>query len=683
MDDQRDPRQFFPSSAPHRLGYRPDIDGLRAVAVGLVVLYHAWPKWLRSGFIGVDVFFVISGFLITSIILQDLERQTFSIREFYIRRIKRIFPALVTVVLATLFFGWYVLLQNEFAQLGKHIVAAATFLSNLVLWNEAGYFDNDAVTKPLLHLWSLGVEEQFYLVWPLMLAMFFRLRVGILLFLAATLAASFAYGLYATYSVPVEAYFSPVTRFWELASGGLVAYLLSRPKTFIPARQFLSVLGIVLLILGVIFIDGQRDFPGAWAALPVGGTCALIVAGNDCWINQRLLGNRLMAKLGLVSYPFYLWHWPLLSFGYIVLGEKPPAETKAELVIAALVLAFLTYHFIERPIQKTPHRARAIKGLVVSMACFGLLGVLVHDGLIRERIPTNGTDRYLRALNDLGFPQPQMRPLRYKSSRFEQLAGHGAGTTVLIGDSVMEQYAPLVVEGLSTSRFDRKSVIFATAGGCLPIRGAIRLPQIRFPKCAQTVNDAYEFAASPDVDTVVIAAAWYGYFSPAQEEVKMPVNGMLEQFPSKIAHEAAYASLQQSIQYLRDKGKRVYLILQPPTGDLFDPRMMITGSRFGEMKPRTDMEPFLVDTFRQNNAQPRARLSDIARQTGALVVDPVDYICTKGVCPVLNAAGEPIYTDPVHMRPYFVRSFVRYLDGALSSPLRQAAGPTPKQMSLR
>lgn len=671
MDYQRDIQQFFKSSAPHRLSYRPDIDGLRAVAGCLVVLFHAWPNWLRSGFIGVDVFFVISGFLITSIILDDLERGSFSIREFYVRRIRRIFPALIAVVAATLLFGWYVLLHHEFTQLGKHITAAATFLSNLVLWNESGYFDNDHTTKPLLHLWSLGVEEQFYLVWPVMLAICSRKRGGIVAFLSITLGASFVYGLYATYNAPAEAYYSPVTRFWELACGGMVAYVLSGREQPVPARALLSAGGIVLLVLGCVYIDGQTAFPGAWALLPVAGTSALIMAGNEGWINRHLLGNPLMARIGLVSYPFYLWHWPLLSFGYIIEGEKPSAQAKAVLVLASFVLAVLTWRLVERPIQKSPKRMRAIQALVTAMLCFGVAGALANSGLLRERIPGNGTDKYLRALNDLGFPQPAMKSLRYHGSLFHELAGHGTGTTVLVGDSVMEQYAPLVAEGLRTSRFDRKSVIFATAGGCPPIRGAVRLPKIRFPTCTQTVIDAYDLAASPEVDTVVIAAAWYGYFTPYQDEVEMPVGDKLEQFPSAPAHEAAYASMLQAIRMLRAKGKRVYLVLQPPTGDKFDPRSMITGSRFNEMMPRTDMPPFLVNEFREVNAEPIARLKEIARQTGTIVVDPVDYLCKDGKCPVLSQSGEPIYTDPVHMRPYFVRT-VRYLDDALSSQIRKA-----------
>jgi peptidoglycan/LPS O-acetylase OafA/YrhL len=658
MDDRR---------AVHGVTYRPDIDGLRAVAVCLVVLFHGWPKWLRSGFIGVDVFFVISGFLITSIILKDLEEGVFSIRGFYVRRIRRIFPALVTLVLATLAFGWYVLLQQEFSQLGKHIAAAAGFLSNLVLWRESGYWDNDTVTKPLLHLWSLGVEEQFYLVWPLMLALFYRVRIGVLLFLAGTLAGSFLYGLYATFNNPAEAYFSPVTRFWELASGGLVAYVIFKKNPAVPARGLVAGLGLLLLVLGTVLIKGQGDFPGAWALFPVLGTCALIIAGNASWINRRLLGNRLMVKIGLVSYPFYLWHWPLLSFGYIVEGEKPSATMKAVLVLAALALAFLTYHLVERPVQKAPNRRRAIQGLVLAMACFGVLGLLAQAGLLRERMPASGVARYMRALNDLGFPDPAMKPLRYRGSLFQQLSGSGRGTTVLLGDSVMEQYAPLVSQGLREARFDRKTVIFATQGGCPPIPGAIRLPRLRYPTCTQAVEDAFQLAASKEVDTVVVAASWYGYFSDWWVDLQMPVAGQLETFPAKPAHEAAFASLHRSVARLRELGKRVFIILQPPSGNLFDPRSMITGSRFGEMKPRTGMEPFSVARFRSENAEARNRLLEIARATGAIPVDPVDYLCKGGTCPALTAAGEPIYTDPVHMRPFFVRTRVHYLDQALSA----------------
>jgi hypothetical protein len=498
------------------------------------------------------------------------------------------------------------------------------------------------------------------------MALCFRVRFGILAFLALTLAGSFFYGLYATFHSPAEAYFSPVTRFWELASGGLVAYAMTKRHPLLPLPWLVSAVGVLLLALGAVLIKGQSDFPGAWALLPVLGTCALIAAGNVSFINRRLLGNPLMVKIGLVSYPFYLWHWPLLSFGYIIEGEKPDPAMKAALVVAALALAFLTYHLIERPVQKSPKRRRAIQGLVAAMACFGVLGVMVKAGLLKERMPSNAVARYMGALNDLGFPDPAMKQLHFHGSMFQQLAGQGRGTTVLIGDSVMEQYAPLVSQGLREGRFDRNKVIFATQGGCMPVVGAVRLPRLRYPTCTATVGDAWQLAASKEVDTVVVGASWYTYFADWQVDVQMPVDGQLQTFPARTAHEAAYVTLQQSIARLRDAGKRVYLILQPPAGNQFDPRSMITGSRFGEMHPRTDMEPYRVDRFYSDNAAPRQRLLQIAQATGTIPIDPVDTICRNGICPTVNAAGEPIYTDPVHMRPFYVRSMVRYLDAPLN-----------------
>jgi hypothetical protein len=349
---------------------------------------------------------------------------------------------------------------------------------------------------------------------------------------------------------------------------------------------------------------------------------------------------------------------------------------KAALVLAALALAFLTYHLIERPVQKSPKRRRAIQGLVAAMACFGVLGVMVKAGLLKERMPSNAVARYMGALNDLGFPDPSMKPLHFHGSMFQQLAGQGRGTTVLIGDSVMEQYAPLVSQGLRDGRFDRNKVIFATQGGCMPVVGAVRLPRLRYPTCTTTVGDAWQLAASKEVDTVVVGASWYTYFADWQVDVQMPVDGQLQTFPARTAHEAAYVTLQQSIARLRDAGKRVYLILQPPAGNQFDPRSMITGSRFGEMHPRTDMEPYRVDRFYSDNAAPRQRLLQIAQATGTIPIDPVDTICRNGICPTVNAAGEPIYTDPVHMRPFYVRSMVRYLDAPLN-------GGGAVQLSLR
>lgn len=368
-----------PESLPHHLPhpqYRPDIDGLRAVAVLSVVFFHAFPEVLKGGFIGVDIFFVISGYLISSILFGSLKRGTFSFREFYTRRILRIFPALVVVLAVCWFIGWLALLPDEFRQLGKHMAGGAGFVSNLLFWQEAGYFDTSAETKPLLHLWSLGVEEQFYIIWPCLLLLAWKRRIDALKMAVCIIAGSFAVNVYTVQTDAVQAFYSPLSRFWELVAGGSLAYLKQhmipvgqrvglglsslfglftarRPPVVSPIllHNCLAVLGLLLISGAAIFIDRKMLFPGFWAILPTLGACLIIAAGPLALVNRLLLSSRPMVAVGLISYPLYLWHWPLLSFAAIMETGTPAYGVRITAVVLAVVLAWLTYACIERPIR--------------------------------------------------------------------------------------------------------------------------------------------------------------------------------------------------------------------------------------------------------------------------------------------------------------------------------------------
>ncbi|RYZ08074.1 MAG: acyltransferase, partial [Comamonadaceae bacterium] len=259
--------------------YRRDIDGLRAIAVVSVLGFHAFPQWIKGGFVGVDIFFVISGFLIGTIILGSLQGSGFSYREFYARRITRIFPALLLVLAASLAFGWYALLPGEWQQLGKHVAAGAGFVSNFAFWSEAGYFDNAGETKPLLHLWSLAIEEQFYIVWPLVLGLAWRRKWPMLGVIGGLAFASFLLGVGTVHGHRTAAFYSPVPRFWELMLGGVLAYLrLHRPQRLSRGREAQALVGIVFLALGLLAIRGNKAFPGWWALLPTLGAFFCIAA---------------------------------------------------------------------------------------------------------------------------------------------------------------------------------------------------------------------------------------------------------------------------------------------------------------------------------------------------------------------------------------------------------------------
>ncbi|MFC0240553.1 acyltransferase family protein [Rhodopseudomonas telluris] len=380
-----------------RPAYRSDIDGLRAIAVLLVVAFHAFPTSVRGGFVGVDVFFVISGFLITSIICQARRDSGFSYRTFYARRINRIFPALALVLITCAVAGWFVLFPVDYRDLGKSIGFGALFLSNLSLLHDAGYFETAAELNPLLHLWSLGVEEQFYLLWPPLLLLAWRWKHGPLIAAFAVLLASFVANLALTPSHALAAFYLPVTRFWELMAGCVLAIAavagpgrdLAALSWFAPLRARLATyqaplraagawLGLLLLGLGAVLISSDRGFPGWWAVLPVLGAALLIAAGPSPWVSRVLLGNRAMVYVGLISYPLYLWHWPLLAAIRIVrFGEEPPPLMKAIAILLAVALAHLTYRIIERPFRFKPSGVKTATAFA-ALALTGLIGVGIY-----------------------------------------------------------------------------------------------------------------------------------------------------------------------------------------------------------------------------------------------------------------------------------------------------------------
>lgn len=364
--------------------YRPDIDGLRAIAILSVVGFHAFPEWVKGGFVGVDIFFVISGFLISSIIFGNLEKNTFNYYDFYARRIKRIFPALILVLVASYAAGWYLLLPDEFKQLGKHIAAGAGFVSNLVLWNEAGYFDKASYTKPLLHLWSLGIEEQFYIFWPLLLGLVWKYRLNFLAITILIAAASFAVNVFTVSSDQVADFYSPLSRFWELMIGGMLAYLtLHKPHHLPKDTNLQSMLGLLLIVIAVASIDQQRAFPGWWALLPTLGAFLVISAQPTAWVNRHFLGNRVLVWIGLISYPLYLWHWTILSFLRITESGIPPIRVRIASVLASLFLAWLTYWAIERPIRFKAKGNRIVVILCALLALIAFIGFNTYqrDGL--------------------------------------------------------------------------------------------------------------------------------------------------------------------------------------------------------------------------------------------------------------------------------------------------------------
>ncbi len=374
----------MPSSGPGQPAYRPDVDGLRAIAVLSVVGFHAFPAAIPGGFTGVDVFFVISGFLITGLIRSGLAQGRFSFIEFYGRRIRRLFPALLLILVTGGVLGWFTLTPDEYRQLGKHVAGGAGFVSNLVLWDEGGYFDSAASSKPLLHLWSLGIEEQFYIAWPLFLWMAWKLRWKLLAVTVVVGIVSFLLNVAISGIDATEAFYSPLCRVWELMAGAALALtgpggngVASNPpgRHSAPAlRDAGAVAGAVLMFSGFFLITDDKSYPGWWAIVPVLGTLLIVSAGAQAWPNRTILSNRVLVWFGLISYPLYLWHWLLLSFARLIEYAEIPASARLLLVLVSIVLAWLTYRLVEKPVRYGRHgkaKAIALAALMAAVGCAG------------------------------------------------------------------------------------------------------------------------------------------------------------------------------------------------------------------------------------------------------------------------------------------------------------------------
>ena len=398
--------------------YRRDIDGLRAIAVLSVVLYHAFPSLLKGGYIGVDIFFVISGFLISSIIIKSLLSEKFSIIEFYIKRIKRIFPSLAIVFIFCIAFGYYTLTANEYHQLGTHIAAGAAFISNIVLWQESGYFDTSSELKPLLHLWSLGIEEQFYLIWPLILYMGFRLRANIQTVVSIIFTLSLAFCIHKTFKDPTYAFYVPTSRFWELLAGAALAYITVQRKRTLARiylnlnrklnpivfdkpvhysrntlKHFTSLIGAALILTPLFLYSKTSLFPGFLALFPVLGAVLLILAGESAIFNNKILSKRLAVWFGLISYPLYLWHWPVIAFTNLLYTPGSPISSRNSKILDILLsifLAWLSYRLLEKPIRKKAHSAKKAFALFIIILLLGLTGLYIRhkDGLPKRPAET-------------------------------------------------------------------------------------------------------------------------------------------------------------------------------------------------------------------------------------------------------------------------------------------------------
>lgn len=627
--------------------YRPDIDGLRALAVLAVLAFHALPAVLPGGFVGVDIFFVISGYLISSILYSSLQDRQFSLLDFYSRRIRRIFPALITVFIASFAMGWYFFYADEFINLGRHMISSAAFIQNWMLASESGYFDTSAEIKPFLHLWSLGVEEQFYIIWPLLLWGAWMLRLNLLKLTLLCLAASFAWNIYELYvAQSTIAFYLPQVRFWELLIGAVLAYIHLNPdSTQLSSRLFSapgmanenarSIIGAALLLLSFFFINSQKVFPGFWAILPTLGAVLLISAGPNAILNRSVLSNPLAVWFGKISYPLYLWHWVLL--GYLrILEPDLFAKVKFRLLalVVAVALSWLTYHLIERPLRFGGHLKLKTLFLLLAMVGIIFLGREIQNqsgmgyrftasaaylgGDFQTQMRKNLEDDYRQNAAACDFSQPEKKTNQPKSDIAKTCyeVDPKKQAVLLWGDS----HAQMLAYGLRNNLPSDMQLLQVASVGCKP--NPAQLEDSSTSYCERSNYIALETIKKTHPQTVVIAqsTAW------KSSEVEL---------------------LTSTLKMLGVQ--RIVFVGQSPEWSDALPTLMMRKQVVGI--PQRTKSGLIPETLTMNE---RTKQIFASAESGVAFVDLIDLFCNADGC-LVYLGNDPVsgmtYFDSHHLSP--------------------------------
>ena len=665
-----------PQQHSTRPAYRPDIDGLRAVAILSVVIYHALPTVVPGGFVGVDVFFVISGFLISTIIFKSLERDQFSLSQFYVHRIKRIFPALVTLLVACYAIGWKVLLPDEYAQLGKHIAAGAGFIQNFVLWKESGYFDSASELKPLMHLWSLAIEEQFYLIYPLMCFLMWRLRFNVFASLVAMFVVSFVLNVKGIKTNSVRTYFAPHTRFWELLAGGLLAYfqlfrknplqdwLKKRKVGQIVTDNYMSyeklnniminslaVVGLLLIVYSSYSFSRATPFPGWNALIPVLGSFLLILSGPAAWVNRNILANRIMVFVGMISYPLYLWHWPLLSFARITEADVPSWHIRVTALGISFFLAWLTYQLIEKPVRFRLKSRKVAWVLCALLAAIGGIGwrTFASDGLDVRMTAT--IQRLYEPQFSWNYNSREACEQAYPfKGEYCMVAKPTPPTILVLGDS----HANHVWFGLAENLKDtNENTLNIGSVACMPFFDVSVVDKGMAPRCHEYMQKALAYAMStPSIHTVVLSMRGPIYFTGkglGPDEAWMDKSLILNTQPELTSKaQIIERAMRNTLDRLLAANKKVIVALDNPEIG-FDPKSCIDRR---PVRLKASYRKFCAVTradFESRSREYRdVTFSVLKSYPTVQVFDPVPLLCDQSTCWAMKD-GKMLYGDNNHL----------------------------------
>lgn len=548
--------------------YRPDIDGLRAIAVILVILFHYYPDTIKGGFIGVDIFFVISGYLISKNIFQDINKNRYRLVTFTVRRINRIFPALIVILIFSMILGWFVLLAHEYKQLGKHIFTGGTFTSNIAYWRESGYFDNFSETKPLLHLWSLGVEEQFYILFPFLIFIIRKFNINKVKLIIGMVIFSFYLNIRLGNEFQVLNFYLPIGRMWEMLVGSLLALyaigIESKNNKFRHKNinQVLYALAVIILIFAILIIDNKINYPGYWVILPVFSCVLFIYAGRSKEIRSKVISNKYLVWIGLISYPLYLWHWPLYSFARIIAGDTLDDKIKITLIILSIVLGFVTYRFVELPIKNKKSAFKTITLILIILLLFtSLVGLVIYlkDGLPNRTVVKNNID--IKSGEDGGYGTYIINSCGLDDlDSINKIAAckkdsRGPSKYALLGDSKAAALFPGLVR---TSTANGRWLFIGDNGPNGPPLPVISNEGIYKKYQELTTSAVNAIANNKEVDIVVLTASARLLFQLSNDK---DINDL----PDNKNYESVYIGLLNTVNIFIKAKKKVVLVIDNPT----------------------------------------------------------------------------------------------------------------------
>ena len=646
--------------------YKPEIDGLRALAVLPVILFHAGFELFNGGFVGVDIFLVISGYLITNIIISEISLGKFSILNFYERRARRILPILFFVMFACLPFAWLWLAPSDLQDFGQSLVAISTFSSNFLFWRESGYFDTAAELKPLLHTWSLALEEQYYIIFPIFLLIIWRLKIKFILFVFSLifLASLFLAQLGSYYSPSASFYLLP-TRGWELLIGVFLAFYLNHKEYFKSqvTNQLLSLVGFGMICYSIFFFNENTPFPSLFTLIPTIGTGLLILTAVPKTFIYNLLCFRPFVSIGLISYSAYLWHQPLLAFSrHRLLGEL--SNTHLMLIcFLSLVLARLSWQFIERPFRKKSIISKKI------ILIFSVLGILAFSCLGYIINLNEGFSNRVEFSNELkqSLKKPSL------DNCFDTSFNHSAEQWgcnlgikkdgidfILFGDSHALSLKDLIDDRAKQANIN---VFFTGASGCLPFIGVYPKRRDQYERNCNLLNErVYKFAKQNKVSGIIFSARWSYYTLGNYQYRGSQLISDNKKGPFNLKHsiDTFSKAFDTTVNNYNQIKVPIHLITQPPHQKyLAESLYFFTSKGFGDLET-------LSITKNQFN-----KLNEIPLTTFETRIDEInlynitDLFCDNNICSI-GTSNRSFYCDSNHLCNYGAAKLTNIADTILS-----------------